>query len=433
MLVARALSVTAVEIKQKQMDRELSKEVIRERKTRTALRIGVPVIVFAVFMAILPSLLRKTVRKSDLDFATVERGELSLTYPASGTVAPAFEEIVNSPVSSRILEVYHKSGDVVEAGEPLLKLDLQSAETDLRKAESEAEIKRLEIEKMKLSNRTELNDMKMKIEVSRMNLSKLAAELRGERYLDSLGSGTADKVREVEFSYKTAELELKQLEEGYTNRQQTIEADIAVEQLQYDILCGNLEEMRRTFQGAQILSPRKAYLTYINSEIGAQVAKDTKIATVADLEHFKITGSISELYASHILVGSRAVISSGSNSLGATVSNVNPLSRNGSIEFTILPDDDSAAMFRSGLKVDVDIEGDLKESVLMVKKGPYYSKEGEYNLFVLDGENKLVKKNVRLGEAGKDAVEVISGLSEGDRIVTNNMESYKKTNKIKIK
>jgi len=414
------------------MDRELSPEVIRKRKRQTALKIGIPVAGFVVLMAVLPSLLQKTVRMEDLDIATVERGELSLTYPASGTVAPAFEEIVNSPVSSRILEVYHRTGDVVEAGEPLLKLDLQSAETELRKAESEAEIKRLEIEKMKLSSRTELSDIKMQIEVSRMNLSKLEAELRGERYLDSLGSGTAEKVREVEFSCKTAELELRQLEEGYTNRQQTIEADIAVEQLQYNILNGNLEEMRRTFRDAQILSPRRAYISYINSEIGAQVSKDSKIASVADLDHFKVTGSISELYASHIVVGSRAVISSGTKTLGGTVSNINPLSRNGSIEFTLIPDDDADEMFRSGLKVNIDIEGDLKESVLMVKKGPYYSKDGVYNLFVLEGEGRLVKREVRLGEGGKDFVEVVSGLSEGERVITNNMESYK-TNKLKIK
>jgi len=52
---------------------------------------------------------------------------------ASGKVVPAYEEIINSPVESRIVAVYAQAGDSVKEGMPLLELDLQSAQTDYSK------------------------------------------------------------------------------------------------------------------------------------------------------------------------------------------------------------------------------------------------------------------------------------------------------------
>ena len=55
---------------------------------------------------------------------------IEVSVSASGKVVPAFEEIINSPINSRIVEVYRKGGDSVEIGTPILKLDLHSTETE---------------------------------------------------------------------------------------------------------------------------------------------------------------------------------------------------------------------------------------------------------------------------------------------------------------
>ena len=47
--------------------------------------------------------------------------------------------------------------------------------------------------------------MAMQIKVSAMKLSRMKVELRNEHYLDSLGAGTTDKVRQAELSYNVAQ------------------------------------------------------------------------------------------------------------------------------------------------------------------------------------------------------------------------------------
>ncbi len=415
------------------MDREIPKEVRdKERRNRIikyAVAVGAVVVVIAVVM----SLMRSSVNKKDIVLATVDRGTIESSVSASGKVAPAFEEVINSPISTRIVEVYRKAGDSVDVGTPLLRLDLQSTETELNKLLDQSQMKQYEIEQMKLNNNTRLSDLSMNVKVKAMAVSRMEVELRNERYLDSLGSGTGDKVRQVELAYNTGKLELEQLRQQLENERQVRDADLRVKELELNIHNKNLAEMRRTLSEAQVQSPRKATLTYINNQVGQQIGAGEQIAIISDLSHFKVDGEIADSYGDRVSVGSHAIVKIGREKLDGTVSNVTPLSRNGVIAFSIQLDDDSHARLRSGLKTDVYVMCDVIEDVVRIANGSYYMGKGDYDLFVVTGGDELVKRKVRLGDSNFEFVEVVSGLEPGDQVVVSDMSDYKNSNKLKLK
>ena len=415
------------------MDREIPKEVRdKERRNRIikyAVAVGAVVVVIAVVM----SLMRSSVNKKDIVLATVDRGTIESSVSASGKVAPAFEEVINSPISTRIVEVYRKAGDSVDVGTPLLRLDLQSTETELNKLLDQSQMKQYEIEQMKLNNNTRLSDLAMNVKVKAMAVSRMEVELRNERYLDSLGSGTGDKVRQVELAYNTGKLELEQLRQHLENERQVRDADLRVKELELNIHNKNLAEMRRTLSEAQVQSPRKATLTYINNQVGQQIGAGEQIAIISDLSHFKVDGEIADSYGDRVSVGSHAIVKIGREKLDGTVSNVTPLSRNGVIAFSIQLDDDSHARLRSGLKTDVYVMCDVIEDVVRIANGSYYMGKGDYDLFVVTGGDELVKRKVRLGDSNFEFVEVVSGLEPGDQVVVSDMSDYKNSNKLKLK
>ncbi len=415
------------------MDREIPKEVRdKERRNRIikyAVAVGAVVVVIAVVM----SLMRSSVNRKDIVLATVDRGTIESSVSASGKVAPAFEEVINSPISTRIVEVYRKAGDSVDVGTPLLRLDLQSTETELNKLLDQSQMKQYEIEQMKLNNNTRLSDLAMNVKVKAMAVSRMEVELRNERYLDSLGSGTGDKVRQVELAYNTGKLELEQLRQQLENERQVRDADLRVKELELNIHNKNLAEMRRTLSEAQVQSPRKATLTYINNQVGQQIGAGEQIAIISDLSHFKVDGEIADSYGDRVSVGSHAIVKIGREKLDGTVSNVTPLSRNGVIAFSIQLDDDSHARLRSGLKTDVYVMCDVIEDVVRIANGSYYMGKGDYDLFVVTGGDELVKRKVRLGDSNFEFVEVVSGLEPGDQVVVSDMSDYKNSNKLKLK
>lgn len=413
------------------MDREISKEVQRKEQRKQFIRIGTAVGGFIVLIVVVISMLQTSLKRKDLTISTVDKGVIEVSVSASGKVIPAFEEIINSPINSRIVEVYKRGGDSVDVGTPILKLDLQSAETEYNKQLDEEQMKSLQLEQQRVTNHNKLSEMEMNLKVSRMELDRKAVELRNERYLDSLGAGTTDKVRQVELDYNVSILKLKEDEQKYKNEQALAEADLKVKELELNIFRKSLAETRRTLEDAQIRSPRKAILTYVNNEIGSQIGQGAKVAIVSDLSHFKIEGEIADTYGDRIAAGSKAVIKIGSEKLDGTVSDVTPLSKNGVISFTVQLEEDNHKRLRSGLKTDVYVMNAVKDDVLRIANSSYYVGKGEYELFVVNG-NQLLKRKVQLGDSNFEYVEVVSGLQEGEQVIVSDMNAYKDKNKLKI-
>ena len=69
---------------------------------------------------------------------------------------------------------------------------------------------------------------------------------------------------------------------------------------------------------------------------------------------------------------------------------------------------------------------------MRIANASYYVGRGDYELFVLDSENEIVKRKVQLGDSNFEYVEVISGLQPGDQVVVSDMSSFKNKNKLKV-
>ena len=415
------------------MDREIPKEVRQKERNKKLIRYGISAAAVIVVISVLISVMRTGVKEKDVVFSTVDRGTIEVSVSASGKVVPAFEEIMTSPISTRILEVYKKGGDSVDVGTPILKLDLQSAETEYKKQLDEEQMRSYQLQQLKVNNETKLKDLAMQIKVSEMKLNRMRVELRNEQYLDSLGSGTTDKVRQAELSVNVAELELEQLRQQYENEQEVLDAEYKVKELEFSIFRNSLAETRRTLEDAQVKSPRKAILTYINNQIGQQVGQGEQIAIISDLSHFKVEGEIADTYGDRVAAGGKAIVKIGREQLVGQVSSVTPLSKNGVISFTVQLEDDSNKRLRSGLKTDVYVMNAVKEDVLRIANASYYVGRGEYDLFVRTSDNELEKRKVQLGDSNFEYVEVVSGLEPGEQVVVSDMSNYKNKNSLKLK
>ena len=410
------------------MDREIPKEVRRKERNKKFIRYGISGVIVIVVISVLISVMRTGVKEKDLVFSTVDQGTIEVSVSASGKVVPAFEEIINSPINTRIVEVYKKGGDSVDVGTPILKLDLQSTETAYQKLLDEELTKKYQLEQLRINNEVALNDLANQIKVSEMQLNRKRVILRNEQYLDSIGSGTTDQVRQAELDVNVSELELEQLRQQYEGKRQTLDADYKVKELELSIFRKDLAETRRTLEDAQVRSPRKAILTYINDQIGVQVSQGTQIAIISDLSHFKVEGEIADTYGDRVAAGGKAIVKIGREQLVGQVSSVTPLSKNGVISFTVQLEDDSNKRLRSGLKTDVYVMNAVKEDVMRIANASYYVGRGEYELFVRTADDELEKRKVQLGDSNFEYVEVV-----GEQVVVSDMSNYKNKNSLKLK
>ncbi|HEV7784703.1 MAG TPA: efflux transporter periplasmic adaptor subunit, partial [Thermoanaerobaculia bacterium] len=102
------------------MDRELDAGTRYLRLGRRAAWVGGTIALAVAVLLLLPGWLRPSVVRSEIRTGKVDRGPVEGIVEASGTVIPAFESVISSPVEARVQKVLKRPGEVVKAGEAIL-------------------------------------------------------------------------------------------------------------------------------------------------------------------------------------------------------------------------------------------------------------------------------------------------------------------------
>lgn len=413
------------------MDREIPLDIRKKEKRKQIIKYGSVIIAVIAVVIFILSFLESSISHKNIVLGTADKGTIEVTVNASGKVMPLTEEIIVSPINSRILEVYKEAGDSVSAGEPILKLELASIETEYKQKLDEKEMMRSKLIQSQVGLDNSLSDLQMQLQVKDMKMRQLQTELKNERYLDSIGASTSDKVRQVALNFEVAKLELQQLRQQIDNERKNAAAEVKVKELELSIFEKTLAESARLLKDARILSPQKATLTYVNNQIGSQVSAGTQIAIVSDLSHFRVLAEIADSYAEKLSSGAKAIIKIGQLQLDGTVVNITPSVKNGVINFTVMLKDAGNVRLRSGLKTDVYVAHGIQDDVVRIPNASYYIGAGEYELWVVKDGN-AEKRKVKLGESSFEYVEVISGLNIGEQVIVSDMNQYKNKQTLKI-
>ena len=415
------------------MDREIPAEVKKQKMLKRLLRLAVTGTAATAALLILSRVLGNDLHENELFIRKVDRGPIEISVSASGKLMPLQEEIIVTPINTRILDVYKNPGDSVDEGDPLLKLELASVETEYRQKLDEREMMKSKLEQARVRLNGTISELEMQRRVKSMQAKQLYTDLQDERYLDSIGAGTPDKIRRAELNYEETKLELQLLEQKIENEHKNARAELRVQELELGILDKTLEEKARLLKDARILSPRKATLTFINRQIGSQVPQGTQVAVVSDLTRLKVDCEIGDQHREKLSVGAKAVIKTGDTELRGTVVTVTPSVTNGIVYFTVVPDEADHPGLRSGLSVDIHVLYGLRQNVLRIPNGTFFKYgPGLYDLWIVR-EGRAEKREVSLGESSYEYVEITDGLNEGDRVILSDMERYKDKQTLKIR
>ena len=415
------------------MDRQLTKDEKRRESRKIYIKIGIGILILGGIITGLVFLLNNSIDQSSLIIAKAEKGTLESSVSATGKIVPLYEQAIVSPVATRILEVYCDEGDSVSSGESLLKLDLESTESEMRRLSDEVSMKNIELEQTALNNETYLTDLEMKIKTKEMAVNHLKAEVTNEKRLDSIGSGTGDRIREAELAYSTGLLELEQLKVQLLNEKKAHAASYKSKQLEGSISLRNLHEMERTLDNAKIKAPKNGFITYLNKALGTSIAAGERLAVVSDLSHFKIAGEIAEGNAGKLSLGSAVKVKFNRNIIDGHISSISPQSQNGIVEFNVLLNDDNDKRLRSGLRTELNVVYDVHEEIVKIPNGQYFQGPGDYFLFVKVAPDKLERRNVTLGDSNFDYVEVKAGIKPGEEVVITDMADYKSHKVLSLK
>ncbi|MEW6733538.1 MAG: efflux RND transporter periplasmic adaptor subunit [Acidobacteriota bacterium] len=414
------------------MDRELDSHY-RNRQRWRRLLISLLIIVLGVATFIYgPRWIKPSLSRTRIRTARVDIGSIEATLTTSGTVVPQFEQVISSPINSKVVKILKKPGALLTKGEAILEMDTSEALLTLTRLNQQIELKWNQQEKTKLELTNTLINLKSQWEIKNLEMKSALFNSTRDRELFQQGLLSESKYRQSETEAEKARIELKQLEDSRQHSEQVTKTTLAGLELELKNLLNEKAEAERQLSLATAKSDRNGVLTWVITEEGSTAQKGDILARIADLTSFRVEATLSDVHANRISVGMPVNVKVDDQYLTGTISNVLPTVKNGVITLLIELQEKSDTRLKANLRVDVLIVTARKERVLRVARGPFASSEGAYEVFVIRG-NSALRTPVHLGISSFDHFEIVEGLLAGDEVIVSDMRDYLSLKEVLLK
>jgi HlyD family secretion protein len=414
------------------MDRELSASAKQAQKRKRTWQIGIAVAILVAAIFGFRSLITPSIERASLQTALVEEGPVVATITASGTVVPEHEQVITSPIQARIEQVVHNAGEQVQPGDQILLLDRAYTQLAYDKLKDEQEQSKHKTVQLNLNLQKKLNALNSQLEIKRMNVKSLQAQLEDEKYLLKIGGGTQESVKQADLNLKIAQQELAQIERDMITERQLLKAD--EQELRYTLAMQSrsIEELQRKMEQAEVRATQPGVITRVKNEIGSNVNAGDIIARLADLSSYRVQATISDAFAEQLSPGGSATVRVNDIDLKGTIASIKPTVENGTVTFFVALDEKAHQLLRPSLRVDVYVSTASRNKTLRVKNGPYFKNTGKPQVFVLQN-GELIRRNAKIGVSNVDFVELESGVQPGEEVVISDMAEFQHMEKIKLK
>jgi HlyD family secretion protein len=208
----------------------------------------------------------------------VATGQLVEIVAAPGTVEPKHKVDVSAEVSARIVELPHREGDRVRAGDLIMRLDDRDLRAALQSAEARRDGERYRLE----AERSRIVGTQTTLEGARATAQRQEALFRTGDISRQAYEDAVTRVRDLESQFQAAKNTIVQLEKSLA----AAEAQI--------------EQQREALRKTVVVAAIDGVITQLNAEVGELVVvgtmnnPGTKILTIADLGSMKLTAKVSE-------------------------------------------------------------------------------------------------------------------------------------------
>jgi HlyD family secretion protein len=364
---------------------------------------------------------------------TVKRGDMTRKISGPGVLVAVETRLIPSILpKAQVDRLLILPGAAVQPDSVLLQLSnplvsQQFDESRLRLDVAAAELQAL---------RNQLNDnlLNQESQVAAARSSYAAAKLQAERE----GKLTKEQIIS-ELQYRKSVLMEEQLETQLGLELKRLHAipqlnasELKAKTAQLSMLQRQLDLQKRLVDSMQVKAGIEGVVQEIRVKEGQGVDQGEILALVARQDKLKAEIRVIESQAREVVLGQKVTIDAGSSSVQGTVSRIDPSVINGTVTVEVAFAGEPPKGARANLRVNATIEIDQLKNVLYIGKPAQAQENAQIKLYKVDDSGVATLVPVRLGRMSASTVEVVSGLSEGDRIVLSDASNLSKSDQFKL-
>ena len=407
------------------MDKKLVKKTWTLKRIATFGGIGLFVI-FVFYQFIFAD--RRSKLKIEMDKITiseVKRGEFKEYIPQTGIVEPSRQVFLDAIEGGNIKRIARESGAMLKKGDVIL--ELTNLNRELAVLQQEAQL----VESINRSRDTRLLitrneiDQRSALALIDNQLAIFEPQYRRQKQLLEKKLIARQDFERTEADYKYNLSRRKFTYDVYRkdsiNRLQQLH-DVDVSERRMAI---NLEGIGKILDNLTLRAPIDGQLSTPHWEVGQAVATGQRLGQVDIVGSYKVRVPIDELYLPRISQGLHATTDFAGKTYSLKITYVYPNITAGRFEVDMDFDGETPQGIRRGQSLRLRIELGQSSEELLLPMGGFYKDTGGNWVFILDGEKRAVRRDIKLGrKMGSEYFEVLEGLKPGDKVITSSYENF---------
>lgn len=333
-------------------------------KKRTKIIIGV-VIAGILAAAVVPRFLKPAEVTEQVTIPVVkaeipQTGTITLSKEVIGTVEPSDIIYVMPKVAGEILEIYVNPGDIVEAGQPLCRIDNKQID----------------------SSKISLDAAKVAMDTANANLARM-------QVLYVSGDISAQAFEQVQTSAQSASLQYDGAKLAY---------DLQVEY-------------------STVTAPIAGKIESSTMALHNTVAQSSQLCVITGEGGKKVTFSVADSLRNALSLGDEIVMEKQGTEYAGTVTEIGSMVNPQTGLFDIEASVDNGETLAPGVKIQLSVVSDKSENVMTLPVDCVYYDGG--NAYVYTYENGTVHKvPVEVGIYDSERAEIVSGISADNLVIT---------------
>ena len=365
------------------------------------------------------------VSQDRLTISTVQSGTFDDFLPLRGRVTPLLTVFLDAVEGGRVDQKLVDDGAHVTAGQLLAVLS--NAELQLSTLEKQAEVEQQlnNMRSQELALTETRNNNLRDLNQAETDLAKARRQYDLYKPLSEHGfvsKKTFNDARD-DLDYQANRLTILKRSAAQTESLQS--SQLAQLRAASSSLNSSMGIARSNLGQLSIRAPVTGELSGFDVQLGQSLQQGERIGQIDSSGGNKLQADVDEFYLGRVRVGQTAAADLEGKTYRLRVAKVYPQVRNGQFQIDLTFDGPAPASVQRGQTIQTKLTlGDPSKAVL-IPNGAFFNDTGGDWVFVVDRSGSSAsKRHVQLGRRNADFIEVLSGLSPGERVITSSYSGF---------
>jgi HlyD family secretion protein len=371
-----------------------------------------------------------SVSASRLRVAEVTRGTLVRDTSVNGRVVAAVSPTLYAKASSTVnLKV--AAGDTVKKDQVLAVLESPDLADILKREVSTYEGLKAEVARQQILARKQ--KLLAQKEADTAEIERLSAQRTLERYQSVGDLGIIAKIdfQKAKDALQSAQIRAKHAAEASNLEGADVQLALKTKTNELERAKLAMGEAQRRVDELTVRAPVDGFIGTLNVQNRMVVAANAPLMTLVDLSKLEIEVEVPETYVADLGLGMSAEVQLPSGTATGKLSALSPEVVKNMVLARVRFDGAQPKGLRQSQRVTARLLIEEKPNVLMVARGPFVESEGgRFAYVVRDGI--AVRTPITMGATSISAVEIVSGLKQGDKVVVAGTDAFNNANRVSI-